>query len=113
MWKPEEKPKEASKNFNTFFVFLIGWKKAFRSLRTNHRKGSSLCQQKYLSRNSRANKTFEYSGLVSIELDRKAEAEQKEKKGFSIAMQVLLKVSVIFPDTKNFIDGKLGGECRK
>ena len=50
---------------------------------------------------------------MSIELDRKAEAEQKEKKGFSIAMQVLLKVSVIFPDTKNFIDGKLGGECRK
>ena len=65
-------------------------------------------QQKELFRNSRANKTFGYSGLLSSALDRKTETDQNGKKRrLNVLMQVLQEAFVRFPEIKDFIDEKL------
>ena len=74
-------PKENQKKLLEIFTpFLIGCKKAYKNFRTNHSVGSSLRQQKELSRNFRVNKKFRYSELLSSAPDRKREADQNGKK---------------------------------
>lgn len=64
-------------------------------------------QQEELLRNSRANKTFGYSGLLSSALDRKTETDQNGKRKLNVVMQVLQEVFVRSPEIKDFINEKL------
>ena len=64
-------------------------------------------KQKEFSRNSSANKTYRYSELLSIVLDRKTETDQNKKRKYIIVMEILSEVSVLFQHSKYFIDNKL------
>ena len=89
---------------------MIACKKASRNFRTNHNVGSSLRQQKKLSKSFRANETFGYSELLSSAPDSKTETGQNGEK-LTMAVQVLQEVSVTFPGAQNFFNEKLEQKC--
>ena len=78
--------------FNTFFCYLMVYQKALEPIinfRTNHSVRSSLHwkQNIQLNRNTRANKTVGYFGMIPSALDSKTQKTKMDKGKFNIAME--------------------------
>ena len=80
--------------------------------RINRSIGNTLRQQKELSRNFWANKTFRYSKLLTNALERKSRKRREwKKRKLNIALQVSQEVFDTFPEMKDFMGEKLEQKC--